>query len=363
MKVGILSMQQVRNYGSFLQAFALKTTLESLGCQCEFIDIEPGTILPGYERNLKYFAKKAFQRYFNWSALRILVTLVKRLKFTKLYHERFDNEFMEELGVHKHTFADYDLVVIGSDEVFNFNQNTFYGFSKQLFGDIKNAKKVISYAGTFGTTTIDVIDKCGVREEIVNAMSKITAISVRDTNSYQVVKNLLGKEPVLNVDPVLIFNYQKYAIEPKEKDYIIVYSYPNRFNGKGEVNAIRQFAKQKNKKLISICFYFPWCNDTVIPHPFEVLGYMKNADYVITDTFHGCVMSIKFNKQFVSFSRESNMQKLTSLLEQFGLSDRICKSPEEIIDRMEVPINYKKVNEITEKEANRSIEYLKTNIE
>ena len=141
-----------------------------------------------------------------------------------------------------------------------------------------------------------------------------------------------------------------------------MYSYPNRFNGKDEVNAIKKFAKQKGKKLISICFYFPWCDETLIPHPFEVLGYMKNADYVITDTFHGCVMSMKFNKKFVSFSRKSNMQKLTSLLEQFGLSDRICRCPEDIVKRMEKPIDYKTVNEKIESETNKAINYLKTNI-
>lgn len=362
MKIGILSMQQVRNYGSFLQAYALKSTLESLGHQCEFVDVEPGIILPGYERNVKYFIKKAFQRYCNWSALGTLSTLGKRLKFTHLYHSRFDNEFLEELGVYKHTFTYFDLVVIGSDEVFNFNQNTFYGFSTQLFGDVKNANKVISYAGSFGTTTLDVIDRCGVRDVIVNSMSKMAAISVRDVNSFSVVKDLLGKEPSLNVDPVLIYDYQKYAVEPKEKDYIIVYSYPNRFNGKKEVNAIQSFAKQKGKKLISICFYFPWCDETIMPHPFEVLGYIKNADYIITDTFHGCVMSMKFNKQFVAFSRESNMQKLTSLLNQFGLSNRICKTPAEIIKKMDEPINYSAVNERIKEETNNAITYLKSNI-
>lgn len=362
MRIGILSMQQVRNYGSFLQAYALKTTIESLGHQCEFIDVEPGTILPGYERNLKYFIKKAFNRYCNWSFLRTLGTMWKRLRFTKLYHDRFDKEFMSELGVYIHTIPDFDVVIIGSDEVFNFNQNTFYGFSKQLFGDVKNAKKVISYAGSFGTTTIEIIDKCEVREEIVKTMKKMDAISVRDANSFYVVKNLLGKEPSLNVDPVLIFDYKKYTIEPKEKDYIIVYSYPNRFNGNTEVNAIKRFAKQKGKKLISICFYFPWCDETLIPHPFEVLGYMKNADYIITDTFHGCVMSMKFNKQFVSFSRESNIQKLTSLLAQFGLSHRICKTPDDILMKMDDTIDYKQVNELIESEKIKAIDYLKSTI-
>jgi hypothetical protein len=157
-----------------------------------------------------------------------------------------------------------------------------------------------------------------------------------------------------------MFDYQKYAKEPKEKDYIIVYSYPNRIKGKEEIEAIKRFAKEKGKKLISICFYFPWCDETVIPHPFEVLGYMKNADYVITDTFHGCVMSMKFNKQFVALVRDSNKQKMSSLLDQFGLGDRMCEEFGDLRDRMERVIDYAPVNEQIAKETERSMNYLKS---
>ena len=357
MKIGILSMQHVRNYGSFLQAYALKTTLESFGNQCEFIDIERGEALPGLERNLKYLVGMAFKRYFNWNAI---VSSFGRMKYQKMYYERFDKEYLPELGIHKHTFSEYDLVVIGSDEVFNFNQRAAYGFTTQLYGEVKNAKKVVSYAGSFGTTTIDVINKYGVREILANAMGKMSAISVRDDNSFNVVKDLLGKEPSYNIDPVLMFDYQKYAKEPKEKDYIIVYSYPNRIKGKEEIEAIKRFAKEKGKKLISICFYFPWCDETVIPHPFEVLGYMKNASYIITDTFHGCVMSIKFNKQFVALVRDSNRQKMSSLLNQFGLGTRMCEEFSDLKSRMECPIDYIPVNKQIATEAEKSKAYLKS---
>ena len=357
MKIGILSMQHVRNYGSFLQAYALKTTLESFGNQCEFIDIERGEALPGLERNLKYLVGMAFKRYFNWNAI---VSSFGRMKYQKMYYERFDKEYLPVLGIHKHTFSEYDLVVIGSDEVFNFNQRAAYGFTTQLYGEVKNAKKVVSYAGSFGTTTIDVIDKFGVREILADAMGKMSAISVRDDNSFKVVKSLLGKEPSYNIDPVLMFDYQKYAKEPKEKDYIIVYSYPNRIKGKEEIEAIKRFAKEKGKKLISICFYFPWCDETVIPHPFEVLGYMKNASYIITDTFHGCVMSIKFNKQFVALVRDSNRQKMSSLLNQFGLGTRMCEEFSDLKSRMERPIDYIPVNKQIAAEAEKSKAYLKS---
>lgn len=355
MKIGILSMQHVRNYGSFLQAYALKTTIESFGHQCEFVDIVPGPQLPGLERNMKYLVRMAIKRYFNWNAI---VSSLGRMKYQKLYYERFDKEFLPELGVHKHTFNEYDLVVIGSDEVFNFNQHGSYGFTTQLYGNVKNAKKVVSYAGSFGTTTIEVIDKFGVREILANTMGKMSAISVRDDNSFKVVKILLDKEPSYNVDPVLMFDYEKYAKEPKEKDYIIVYSYPNRIKGKEEIEAVKRFAKEKGKKLISICFYFPWCDETVIPHPFEVLGYMKNADYIITDTFHGCVMSMKFNKQFVALVRDSNKQKMSSLLDQFGLGGRMCEEFGDLKDRMEKVINYAPVNEKITKETEKSKLYL-----
>ena len=244
-------------------------------------------------------------------------------------------------------------MVIGSDEVFNFNQHGSYGFTIQLYGDVKNAKKVVSYAGSFGTTTIDVIDKFGVRDRLVAAMNKMVAISVRDSNSFEVVKDLLGEEPSFNIDPVLMFDYQKYAKVPKGKDYIVVYSYPNRIKGKEEIEAIKRFAKEKGKKLISICFYFPWCDETVIPHPFEVLCYMKNADYIITDTFHGCVMSMKFNKQFVALVRDSNRQKMSSLLNQFGLGDRMCEDFGRLKEKMENVIDYVPVNEQIAKETER----------
>ena len=352
-------MQHVRNYGSFLQAYALKSTLESLGHQCEFVELEVGEQLPGLKRSIWYLMTMAFKRYFNWSAIK---TFHKKWKFTKIYQSRFDNEFLPELGVNKHDMKEYNYVVIGSDEVFNFNQRASFGFTTQLFGDVKNTHKVISYAGSFGTTTIEAINKYGVKERIIDAMKRMSAISVRDDNSFNVVKSLLGKEPSYNIDPVLMFDYHKYAKEPQEKDYIVVYSYPNRIKGKEEINAIRRFAKEKGKKLISICFYFPWCDETVIPHPFEVLGYIKNADYVITDTFHGCVMSIKFNKQFVALVRESNKQKMSSLLNQFGLGGRMCESFDNLVERMNAKIDYKPVNEMIKTERERSIQYLESSI-
>lgn len=352
-------MQHVRNYGSFLQAYALKNTLETMGHQCEFVDIEQGVQLPGLERNLSYLIAMAFQRYCNWAAA---VSFVSRMKYAKIYRERFDMHYLVELGIHKHSFRRYDMVVIGSDEVFNLNQKVSYGFTTQLYGDVKNADAVMSYAGSFGTTTTDVIRHYGVGQQIADSLSKMKVISVRDINSMKVVKELTGKEPSFNIDPVLMFDWQKLVREPDEKDYIIVYSYPNRIKDKDEIDAIKTFAKAKRKKLISVCFYFPWCDKTVIPHPFEVLGYMKNADYIITDTFHGCVMAIKFNKQFIALVRDGNKQKMSSLLTQFGLEERICNSSNDLQKQIEKKIAYRPINNSIAIETEKSLAYLRNNL-
>lgn len=356
MNIGILSMQKVMNYGSFLQGFALKRTLEEFGHHCEFIDIEQGKIFPELERTSAFLFKKAWERYCKWNVL-------TRIRYTRMFQNRFHNEFFEELGVNKHTIENFDLVVIGSDEVFNFAQRVPWGYTPQLYGRISNASKVISYAGSFGHTTLEDIHHFGVCDEIASALLSMAAISVRDVNSFNVVKKLTGKDAHFDIDPVLLFDYEPYIKTVSRKNYIVVYSYPNRIKKKEEIAAIRDFAKKHNKKLISIGFYFPWCDETVIPHPFEVLGYIKGADFVITDTFHGSVMSLKFNRPFVALVRDSNKQKMTSLLSQFGLQNQIVDNVTFLKEKLLQKIDYIAVNESLKKAQIESLDYLKSNLQ
>ncbi|MBE6199311.1 MAG: polysaccharide pyruvyl transferase family protein [Rikenellaceae bacterium] len=355
MKVGILSMQKVKNYGSFLQGFALKKTIEDLGHQCEFIDIEQGVIFPELKRNISFLLKKVVERYCKGN-------VITRLKYAKKFQKRFSDEFFDLLGVNVHTMDHFDIAVIGSDEVFNFAQRVAWGYTTQLYGNIKNADKVISYAGSFGHTTMKDINHFGVREEIARTMKSMSAISVRDNNSVKIVEELTGVTPYMHIDPVLMFDYLPYVKENNCKDYMLIYTYPNRINDVNEIKAIKSFAKKHGKKLISIGFYFPWCDETVIPDPFEVLGYIKGADYIITDTFHGSVMSLKFNRRFAALVRPSNMQKMTSLLSQFSLQGRIVDDIHTLDATLLSNIDYDYVNLKLQEERDKSLEYLQQNI-
>ncbi len=357
MKIGILSMQEVKNYGSFLQAFSLKNNIEALGHQCQFVNIVPGEQIEGYKISKLHKVELLAQRLCGWD-------FIKRFKYIYRFQSRFAKEFLPELGVKKEkTTEHFDIIVIGSDEVFNCAQKTWFGFSRQLFGEGLDADKVITYAASFGATTVSKLNKLGIENTVSDLLKKLNKISVRDANSLDVVKRLTGINAEKHVDPVLIFDYTKHMPPNVEmKNYMIVYTYPGRITNPNEIKAIQAYAKKNGLTLVSIGHYFSWCDKTIVPHPFEVLAYFKHATCIITDTFHGSVFSIKYNKRFCTIIRDMNSQKLSHLLEQFNLTNRIVRTGHDIFFIMDQPIDYIPINNMIHQERERSLNYLKKNL-
>ena len=344
MKIGILSMHKVVNYGSFLQAFALKGVLEGLGHDSFFIDIKPGRKIIEDNLAIKKGSKIAFvlkrlDRYF--------FKRIKHYFFVKQRASRFYDEFFPILGITKEPVFDsnYDAVVIGSDEVFNCTTKSSWGFAKTLFGEDLDADLIITYAASCGHTTLKDLDKYGITEEVKKAMINLVAISVRDKNTKQFSQTLLGKEIYEHIDPTLIYNFDQLI--PKsvtEKNYILIYGYDGRINDKEMIRKIKDFVRKERKQVICAGVYQNWCDKQILCTPFELLAYFKNADYVVTDTFHGTVFSIKFNRQFATIVRESNKQKLTDLLEKFNLESRAISSPNELSKKLVEKISYEFTN-------------------
>ena len=363
-KVGILSMQRVINYGSFLQAYALKSILENLGAECYFIDIEKGRQLKGNEVDSPVVSNT--KRFF-----RIGINLLTKSKQTFLvqnYSQQIKLKFIDHyygmLGLDRKFDRQFDLVAIGSDEVFNCTKKNRRGFSKQLFGDGINAKKIISYAASFGDTTIDSINKFKLSSELSQYLLSLNDISVRDDNSRSIIKKLIKEAPKMHLDPVLIYDFKKEMNKCKIKiqDYIIVYSYGNRIADSTEIDAICLFAKKYNKKLISIFCAYTWCNSFIIPDtPFDVLAYFRDADYIITDTFHGSIFSIINKKKFCTLIRNSNKQKITSLLNNLHLGDRLLEKTSNLETILTASISYKKIDQVLELERANTNKYLQDN--
>lgn len=381
MRVGIMSMQRIYNYGSFLQAYALKTRIEQLGHSVEFVDyvIEP-CLITGTEGTNKTINTSGKRTY---SHLRSLAGRIYRLfdkdrrriyengKSYEAWEKRFKSEFFPllDLKEEKNYHPEVDVLVIGSDEVFNCLQtNSAVGFSLDLFGKDNRAGKTITYAASFGNTTLEGLKKYKVDNTISSLLKDLSDISVRDRNSGLIVEELTERKVKYHLDPVFIYDFKNEMNYPIEDvPYMVVYAYSGRINEKEKVEIVK-FAKSHNLKLLALGGVHDFCDEYINANPFEMLQYMKNAQYVVTDTFHGTVISIKFNKQFATISRQGhegvygNQEKIEDLLRRFELESRLLGKPSDLRGLLEREIDYVAINGKIEREVQSSLLYLENNI-
>lgn len=364
-RIGILSMQKVINHGSFLQSFALLQCIKKLHPKAEvlFIDIKPGIFLHAQKKSPMSFLKKILRKL---QKPKDTIRYIHQFFFYKIHTPIFKNYWRKYLGVtNEHNWNTiFDTVVIGSDEVFNCTQSAPWGFSKNLLGEGLNSSNVITYAASCGHSTISKVEDMSLAEDVEKAFVNIKHFSVRDESTYQFVKRFADKEAFIHIDPVFLFNYDTYikAIKPFNNPFILIYSYHFRFNKQKEIDTIRLFAKKNNLKILSIFGRQSWCKNITL-EPFEVLAYFKQAAYVITDTFHGTVLSIKYNKQFVSFVRYDdpifpNANKLHYLLKKFELQNREIENINYLSQKITQKIDFESVNKVLEEQIQRSFKYL-----
>lgn len=361
MKIGIMSMQRVHNYGSFLQAYALKKMIEEIGHEVVFVDyhVEPCVVETNATQNIIFL-----QKIIRFIKHRNTVKKRRMYRKAKSFSKVFD-ECLPILGIlnDMNYNTKVDVLVIGSDEVFNCLQdNRDVGFSLELFGKDAKAKYVITYAASFGTTTLDKLKKYKKDEVIGNYLNLLNAISVRDNNSREVVLALTGKQPEVNLDPVLMYDFPVEIPVIKDNGFIAVYAYRGRITEK-EGKVIQEYARKKNKKLFAIGGVLDFCDEYIVATPFEIMGYIRAADEVITDTFHGTVFSIKYNKNFVCLIRESNYQKLSDLLERLALMSQCAYETDDICRVLEnESIEWEKINNILISERAHTKDYLERNL-
>ncbi|MCR5671528.1 MAG: polysaccharide pyruvyl transferase family protein [Butyrivibrio sp.] len=356
MKIAILSMQKIINYGSVLQAYSLKKMLEKVsGEKVFFMDIDEdnkiSVDMPVKDRD-DYKAPKRKLGPFEFIKKRVMFLKQKKQAFpmiTKFMEEEFDTPLDE----------DYDLVVVGSDEVFKSTDS----IRLQLYGDIKNAKTKVTYAASCGSAVAEGIpdDK---KEIVRRALENYSKMSVRDKGTHDYIKALYDGEIVYNLDPVLAGNLYSIQHKPVDlKNYLIVYAYNNRFNDEKEIAQIKSFAKKHGLKTVCFGGVLTWCDKYIAVPPLRLLDYFYYADYVVTDTFHGTIFSIINRIQFCSFIRPTNQNKLGDLLERMGLSDRLISKGDDLEEKLTQKIDYDRVEKVLDAERKKSLEYLKECVE
>lgn len=378
-KIGILNCSHIINFGSVLQSYATEKIVRDITGQDVY--------------SIRYRQKKDLRYLRNYLPLlfepEIVEFKLRGLK-RKIYLTLFDRELGKKCRKRVSNFAkfvnehfnfsklyygydelrestnEFDCYILGSDQVWH---PINYGSHYYTMEWIPKDKKKIAYASSFGVNSIPKSQKEGT----ARYLNRIEYMSVRENAGAKIIYDLIGKTVPVVVDPTLLLDSDEWSslcVDIPEKKYIFCYFLGN------NVDAREYAIKLKNKtglKIICIPFMdeinridFDFGDQQLFDvGPAEFLSYIKNADYVVTDSFHGTVFSILFEKEFVVFNRfksgkrGSTNSRIDTLLGMFGLEERRNIFSTETIDS---PIDYEKVFDQVEKVKAMSINYLEESL-
>jgi len=362
-------MQRIPNFGSLLQSYSLMKILKEMGHEVSFIDIEKNEqddiLMNGCkvdfadECNYSYTLLDKIKKIDRYALNRLLLR-IKADKQNKMFSQFATNELKLN---NKSNDDKYDLCIIGSDEVFNCKSNSEWGFTTQLFGNVKQANKVITYAASSGATTFSDLPDLVV-EKIINSFRNISAFSVRDNNTYSFVTKLTQRQVDKNFDPVLLGDFESEinaCIEKIKmpKRYCLIYSYYNRINKKEDIAEIKKFCKRNKLTLVAVGAPQMWIKRYYCLHPFEVLAVFAKADFVITDTFHGTIFASRFSTKFAAAVCKSNHNKLQDLINSLDLQKHLINSYSQLSETLIIDKEKNKFEELIRLEKKRTVDYLK----
>lgn len=351
MKIGILTHHYVKNFGAYLQAYSLINTLKNKypSAQIEFIDYKVGK--HEYKNSIHYFGFKAsrgdtLSGYFGRIGL----------FFTFLKYENYLKKSKRFTSSSEINQNNYDLIIIGSDEVWNFN-DIAYDPVKFGYGLKVNA---ITYAASAGNSKYNKT----IYKEIVEGVKNLKAISVRDDVTEQLANELTHQQVSRVLDPVFLYDYKSECSKKIErivsqKDYILIYDC---VLNDDQVKSLVKYANDNNLNILGAGEYRNWYSsaDTVNISPFEWIYLFEHAKAIITGTFHGTSFAVKYNKPFAVYATFPNrISKVESLLKMFDLESRIVTDPNtNLIGILENDIKYEKVNNVIADMKNHSLNYL-----
>lgn len=374
MKIGILTYHFSDNYGALFQAYALRQWFLNQGCEADFVNYHPDYVEAG--------GSIQFDNLFSRQNLKVVYLKLSKLK-TKWFGNRqqqknfqhFRQEFLGVTGPEYKTIQaleaaslNYDLLVCGSDQIWNPSEQ--FGLDPVYFLNFAtNNKRVrrISYAPSFGRSEI----KAKYHKELASLMLKLEGISVREQSGVSIVKDLIGIEPVCVPDPTILLSDYSGIMKPYPLSSIKhVFCYGLRSRA-----VIGEVAEAVSKSLGSALYspYNPhrrWkeIGETVYPCPRQWLYLMQNAEFVVTNSFHGTALSILLNKPFVVVGLQDNKAafnaRALNLLELVGLRSRFLMdaAPDQVSEILSSSIDWNRVNEQVVELRHQGVEYLMQHI-
>lgn len=358
-KVTVLTLQNVRNYGSALQALATQAVFEQLGCEVEFFDY--------YRAN----SSSKWQRIKNWVKDK---GVMAKVAYPFLLFPTFikqDKVFMRFLGKYLHTSSpkvstieDFraleltsDIYCTGSDQTWNSKWNG--GILPELFlAFVPDNIRKISYAASMGKGELDEWEKA----ETKRLLERYSAISVREKAAVDII-NDLGIRGVSHVlDPTLQMPrefWMKLTRKPKEENYMLIYQLNS--NPKFDAYA-SELARRKGMKLLRFCTRYDQvarCGKALlIPDVENFISYIANADCVITDSFHATAFCINLNTNFISIYPNDFSSRLASILELTGLQHRHLTDYDDFSFAESMVVDFSHANRVLNIERRKTVDFL-----
>lgn len=350
MKIGILTCPLASNIGGILQNYALQKVL--VGMNHQPITIDYGARYPIYRwflgRICSFITRKNTRVPFPWNnriGTRRYQNFIKKHIKKTVYYKSITQKTVSNYS--------FDALIVGSDQVWrkDYNDNIYNMFLD--FAETFNIIK-ISYAASVGTTkweyTKEQTDRC---RELV---SKFNAVSVREQDSVVLCKEQLGVNAIRVLDPTLLLGKDVYLelcseLPVREK---LLFAYILDINDE-KINIINEIARRKN---LSVYIKSSEINLSEKDSIEEWLSFYRDASFVVTDSYHGTLFSIVFNKEFITIpNMKRGFSRFSSILGILCLEDRLFKEDIGVINNV---IDWRKTNVLLEKEKEKSLSFLKT---
>lgn len=386
-KIAYITSYYVNNYGTVLQAFATQEVLGMLGVDAELIRVDGfwGEIS---RKRKRFFLAQAFRSTMLLYKYGLVISrLICRIGLGKYArhvrirnkaferfrtdHLRFSPEYQSIRELHDGLMERYEAVIVGSDQLW-LPSNIVGDFFTLSF--VPDDVKKISYATSFGQTSLPI----EIRKKAGLFLKRIDFLSVREKSGQELIKQIAGRHAKLVLDPVLLPGNDFWVrCAEKERrmidgDYIFCY-----FSGKRREE--RAFSKKLRNALNVPIVNLPcldeyiWGDDRYSDKqlydvsPFGVLNLIRNAGFVLTDSFHCTAFSIIFHKRFFTFHRYkertiySTNDRLDNILELTGLGDRLMTG-DHLSKDYYADIDYSKVDSLLETARRESLDFLDSSI-
>lgn len=364
--VGLITYHAAYNFGSVLQAYATQRTIESFGYPVEMIDYRTYSQIYWYHhdiRHLKTWKSKAEVPLF-------LMMRSKRKERARKF-EDFISSKMNLTAKRYIKFEDfidfnYEILVSGSDQIWNINCGEFryepYDSIRPYFLDFGHPKKRIAYASSFGAANREQV------QDYTELLKQYDFLSTREPRTRDFMAELTGKNVELVCDPTWLLNREEWSQliskSNHKKPYILVYNLL--FNWRIVIPWLRKI--KKTAKILGLDVYcisalrplvYPGVHMVNDAGPLDILQMIRDASFVVTNTFHGTIFSINFNVPFLSLKVEPNSRQ-DQILTLCRLGNRVANTPDELM-KFNKPLNidFTQANRVIEDFRTKSKQYLK----